>query len=78
MMPHERCKNCRFWNFDGEAWAETTRGIADHLSRQCRRESPAVDDKASPVWPFTLGKDWCGEFMPIIVSSYASGDLVPA
>lgn len=72
----ERCKNCRFWNFNSAGTEGLGRQIADHMREQCRRRSPITSGEEYPnaLWPATKGDDWCGDF--VTVSSPPFSNLV--
>lgn len=73
-MTSDVCENCRFW-LDGK-WAEAQSSTGKGTVGECRRYAPqliAVQDfngNEHPrgvggrlvAWPYTLAKDWCGEF----------------
>lgn len=47
--PQECCKNCKFWDANGES-----------VNAECRRYPPSGDYRQ--MWPITAGEWWCGEF----------------
>ena len=70
------CKNCYFWHTDfvsGHEW-RTWAG-----KNQCRKHAPvAVESvyrgRAETAWPQTEGKDFCGDFVMLLIEVKPSGD----